>query len=104
MSVYSIDFDGTLCENAWPEIGVPKADVINFCKARKAEGDKLILSTCREGDLLKQAIAWCAKHGLHFDTHNENLPELIKLYGGDSRKISADYYIDDKNLDISKLK
>jgi len=21
MSVYSIDFDGTLCENAWPGIG-----------------------------------------------------------------------------------
>ena len=27
---------------------------------------------------------------------NENLPELIELYGGDTRKISADFYIDDK--------
>ena len=27
---------------------------------------------------------------------NENLPELIELYGGDTRKINADFYIDDK--------
>ena len=98
MSVYAIDFDNTLCENKYPEIGAPKCDVINFCKARKAEGHKLILWTCREGELLCKAVAWCAYWGLQFDAHNNNLPELIAEYGGDRRKISADYYIDDRSL------
>ena len=98
MSVYSVDFDGTLCTNAYPKIGAPKCDIINFCKARKAEGHKLILWTCREGELLCKAVAWCAYWGLTFDAHNNNLPELIAEYGGDCRKISADFYIDDKAL------
>ena len=100
MAVYAIDFDGTLCVNAYPEIGKPCVDVINFCKARKAEGHKLILWTCREGDLLLEAVAWCAKWGLQFDAVNANLPERIALYGTDPRKVGADYYIDDHNLDI----
>jgi len=98
MAVYAIDFDGTLCVNEYPEIGEPKQAIINFCKARKAEGHKLILNTCREGEPLIKAAIWCALQGLTFDAMNRNLPELIAQYGGDCRKISADYYIDDKNL------
>lgn len=103
MSVYSIDFDGTLCENAYPEIGAPKQDVINFCKARKAEGHKLILWTCREGELLAYAVVWCAEHGLHFDAFNQNLPERIAQWGTNPRKIGADFYIDDRNLFIERV-
>ena len=39
-------------------------------------------------------------HGLKFDAVNENLPEMIKLFGSDSRKVFADYYLDDKNLSL----
>ena len=46
--VFAIDFDGTLCTDAYPEIGEPKQASINFCNS-KAEGHKLILWTCREG-------------------------------------------------------
>ncbi len=31
-------------------------------------------------------------------SYNENLPERIAQYDGDCRKISADYYFDDKNM------
>ena len=103
MSVYAIDFDNTLCENAYPKIGAPKCDVINFCKARKAEGHKLILWTCREGELLIKAVSWCAKFGLYFDAINNNLPERIELYGTDPRKIGADFFVDDRNLLIKEL-
>ena len=36
------------------------------------------------------------EHGLVFDMINENLPELVELYGNDCRKVNADIYIDDK--------
>lgn len=42
------------------------------------------------------AVDYCKKAGLEFDTVNENLPELIEAYGGDTRKINADVYFDDK--------
>jgi len=96
--IYAIDFDGTLCTNTWPEIGQPKPDVIEYCKRLKEQGHKLILSTCREDKLLTNAITWCAQRGLYFDAHNANLPERIEEFGGDCRKISADWYIDDKSL------
>lgn len=96
--IYAIDFDGTLCENTWPDIGSPKQSVIDHCKRLKADGHKLILWTCREGARLDAAVEWCKARGLTFDAVNANLPEQIELYGNDSRKIGADYYIDDKNL------
>lgn len=41
--------------------------------------------------------------GLVFDVVNEPLPEQIKRWGNDTRKIYADYYIDDKNMTIAKV-
>ena len=46
MSVYAIDFDGTICENKYPDIGKPIQPVIDFCKNMKVEGHKLVLWTC----------------------------------------------------------
>lgn len=33
--IIAVDFDGTLCENKWPEIGKPHTDVIEYVKKRK---------------------------------------------------------------------
>ena len=95
--IYAVDFDGYLCQNAWPEIGQPYTDTIEHFKSLRADGHKLILWTCREGQALHDAIEWCASHGLFFDAHNENLPELVEKFGNDCRKLGADYYCDDKN-------
>ena len=75
--VYAVDFDGTLCEDAFPEIGAPRFAVIEFVKAARAAGDKVILWTCRVDDRVEAALAWCAEQGLVFDAVNDNLPELI---------------------------
>lgn len=96
--IIAVDFDGTLCENKWPEIGKPNTELIAYLKKRQAAGDKLILWTCRVDDILRNAVAWSAAQGLIFDAVNENLPETLEWMGGDSRKIFANEYIDDRNV------
>ena len=90
--IIAVDFDGCLVEDAWPAIGAPIQSVIDALKAKQTAGYKIILSTCRRGERLKEAVAWCAEQGIEFDAVNENLPEVIQHYGGDTRKISADEY------------
>lgn len=99
--IIAVDFDGTLCENDWPDIGEPKKDVIAYLKERQAAGDKLILWTCRVGEMLEIAVKWCIEQALEFDAVNENLPEVIKDFGSDTRKIFANEYIDDRNVLLS---
>lgn len=94
--IIAVDFDGTLCKNVWPEIGEPYNDVIELMKRVRKDGHKVILWTCRNGMPLVNAIVWCAERGLFFDAVNDNLEELKQRFGRDSRKITADYYIDDE--------
>ncbi|MCI8992276.1 MAG: hypothetical protein HFG80_06045 [Eubacterium sp.] len=101
--IIAVDFDGTLCENKWPEIGEPNKELITYLKKRQETGDKLILWTCRVGEILDNAVIWSAEQGLIFDAVNENLPEVLERMGGDTRKIFADEYIDDKNSFLNHL-
>ena len=94
--IIAVDFDGVLCEDQWPQIGPEKNDIIELAKYRKQAGAALILWTCRCGEQLDEAVAWCRERGLEFDAVNENLPERVAFYGTESRKISADEYWDDK--------
>ena len=41
--IYAVGFDGTIVENAWPEIGEPKQRIIDFCIRKREEGHRLIL-------------------------------------------------------------
>lgn len=96
--IYAVDFDGTLCENEWPVIGEPKEHVISYVLKLKQEGHKLILWTNRVGERLDEAVEWCQQKGIEFDAVNKNLPEIIEEFGCDTRKVFANYYIDDRNL------
>lgn len=98
MKVIAVDFDGTLCKDRWPNIGKPYGEVINECIRRQADGDKIILWTCRSGALLDDALLWCLNRGLKFDAVNDNLAENIEKYGNNCRKVWADEYWDDKNV------
>ena len=95
--IIAVDFDGTLCFSKWPDCGEPNQALINYLKKWKSDGNKLILWTCRIGEALTKAVAWCQEHGLEFDAVNDNLPEMQKRFGNNPRKIYADYYIDDHN-------
>ena len=101
--VIATDFDGTLCENKWPDIGEPNEEIIKYLKEQREAGVKIILWTCREGVQLTEAVDWCFQRGLMFDAINENLPERIAMFGTDPRKIGADEYIDDRACTKFKL-
>lgn len=96
MSIIAVDFDGTLCQNRWPEIGAANHEVIRALIRRQIDGDKVILWTCRCGPMLDAAVDWCRSRGLIFDAINANLPENIEKYGNDCRKVYAHEYWDDK--------
>lgn len=95
--IIAVDFDGTLCKSAYPEIGEPIPYAIQYITRAKAAGNILILHTCRNGKHLDDALAWCAARGITFDYVNENTPENIARYG-DTRKIYADLYFDTNSL------
>lgn len=96
--IIAVDFDGTLCTECYPEIGKANIDLINALIKRRNCGNKLILWTCREEALLAEAIEWCKQYGLYFDAVNDNLEEIKQKYQHNSRKITADIYIDDKAI------
>lgn len=95
--IIAVDFDGTICENKYPAIGEPRRSTISYLKEKQKKGAKLILWTCRVDELLDSAVKWCRNQGLIFDAVNENLPEVVAAFGGDTRKIFANEYIDDRN-------
>lgn len=92
----AVDFDGTIVEHVYPKIGKPIPFAIETLKKLKNEGHTLILWTVRNGSLLEDAINYCKKNNLTFYAINKNHPEEEE--GDYSRKISADMYIDDRNV------
>tara|TARA_Y100000310_G_scaffold108679_1_gene107070 strand:+ start:111 stop:488 length:378 start_codon:yes stop_codon:yes gene_type:complete len=103
----AVDFDGTLCEFAFPDIGGQKKGhkvLMDKLIQLRNEGHKLILWTNRgdneEYPVLTEAVEWCRDKGLEFDAVNENLPDQKKL-SGYSPKIMADIYIDDRALEFN---
>lgn len=95
--IIAVDFDGTLCEDRYPNIGPPHFPLIELLKKYR-EGYTLILWTCRQGKQLHDAIWWSGEQGIQFDYVNENTEEVLNAFDGiDTRKIFADLYIDDKS-------
>lgn len=92
----AIDFDGTIVADRFPLIGEFRPGAVATLRALREDGHTLILWTCRTGLQLAQAVQSCAEAGIHFHYINQNRKEHIALYGGDTRKIFADIYIDDK--------
>ena len=95
--IYAIDFDGTIVENKFPAIGALNPEAEQFIRGLKANGDKWILYTMREGKLLDEAVEYLKSKDLEPDAANDNLPELCEAFKNNPRKIFANVYIDDHN-------
>lgn len=104
--IVAVDFDGTLVEDRFPEIGKPFTEMFDICTALKRCGVKIILWTSRDNDTaarnLDAAVEFCRSTGLEFDAVNQNIPEVIAMFRNDTRKVYADIYIDDKSIPCSQ--
>jgi hypothetical protein len=94
----SIDFDGTIVETNYPKIGKLKPNVVEVINKLYNESYKIIISTCRVGIYEGHCYQFLKKYGILYHYINSNLPCDIEYFKQDCRKISADIYIDDKQL------
>ena len=97
--IIAADFDRTITlDDAWPGVGRPNWPMITLLIEAHDLGHSIILWTCRNDEPLQNALAAARAWGLTFAAVNANLQQRIDLYHSDTRKISADLYIDDKAL------
>ncbi len=94
----AVDFDGTIVEHKFPAIGKEMLFAFDTLKALQEQRHQLILWTYRSGKELDEAVDYCKKNGIEFYAVNKNYPEEVFEEGMISRKIQADFYIDDRNI------
>lgn len=99
--ILAIDFDGTIVkreEDYVPKTLLPNAkEVINWAHDK---GCFIILWTCRPNEMLTSAINFLKANGIKYDAVNKNYEDLGMET---SRKVFADYYIDDRSFEINWL-
>lgn len=98
--IIAVDFDGTIVQHRYPQIGREIPFAIATLKRLQAEHHLLILWTVREGELLNEAVEYCRSRGLEFYAVNANHPDerLSREPAAPCRKVRADFYIDDRNI------
>lgn len=94
----AIDFDGTIVEHRYPQIGNEIPFATDTLKMLINDRHRLILWSVREGKLLEEAVEWCRQRGVEFYAVNKDYPEEETAHRNFSRKIKADIFIDDRNL------
>jgi hypothetical protein len=94
----AVDFDGTIVEHRYPQIGEEKLFAFETLKQLQKLGHQLILWTFRYGEELEEAVEYCRKKGLEFYAINKSYPEEEVDLETVSRKIDADIFIDDRNV------
>lgn len=98
----AVDFDGTICDFAYPYVGAPKKGVRQALEKFKALGFQIIVFSCRTSHYLpeifgekscperqkaiKAMVDFLAVHQIPYDS----------IDSGELGKPLADYYIDDK--------
>ena len=68
----AVDFDGTVVEHQYPEIGKEKLFAFQTLKELEKRGARLILWTFRAGKELEEAVEYCRKNGREFYAVNKN--------------------------------
>ncbi|PIE65137.1 MAG: hypothetical protein CSA26_04665 [Desulfobacterales bacterium] len=95
--IICVDFDGTIVDHRFPEIGKPVPGAIKWLKRIQKRNGRIILYTMRSdnesgGNLLAEAVRYIKAEGVELYGINEN-PEQKQWTT--SPKVYADLYIDD---------
>ncbi len=99
MAVIAVDFDGTIVEHKYPAIGEELPFATETLKMLIKDQHRLILWSVREGELLDEAVEWCRQRGVEFYAVNKDFPEEdVEKNQSFSRKLKADYFIDDRGI------
>ena len=94
----AVDFDGTIVDDAYPEVGKAKIFFFFSLKKLQSQGYRLILWTYRHGKTLDDAVEFCRKNGIEFYAVNSSFEGEVFDGNTQSRKLDADLFIDDRNL------
>jgi hypothetical protein len=100
--IIAVDFDGTIVEHEFPEIGRPVPGAFEWMKKWQQAGALLILWTMRSdgrtgggrenGPVLTEAVEFCRKNGVEFHAVNANPSQAVWT---SSPKVYAHIYVDD---------
>lgn len=96
--IIAVDFDGTIVDDRYPEVGKAKMFAFETLRQFQQEGYRLILWTYRSGQPLADAVEFCKKNGIEFYGINNSFEGEDFDPTKQSRKINADIFIDDRNL------
>lgn len=89
--IIGIDFDGTIVEHCYPNIGYPVPGAVDTIKLLIDAGHRIILWTMRSGDTLLDAVNWCKANNIHLWGINVNPHQDWST----SPKAYCQLYIDD---------
>ena len=97
MLIVAVDFDGTIVDHRYPDIGEPVPDAFRWLKRWQHAGARLILWTMRSdnehhGPTLTQAVEFCRSQGVEFWGVNANGQQSEWT---SSPKCYAHIYVDD---------
>lgn len=95
--IIAVDFDNTIARTTFPEIHDEIDGAIAALNGFQVDGHTVILWTCREGQVLDEAVCWLAAHGFSPDCVNCHSEKQLAEWKTDPRKVGADLYIDDRN-------
>lgn len=96
-----VDFDGTIVDHRYPEIGLPVPEALPTLTEAQRRGAKLILHTMRDGEGLAQACDYLEGAGVKLFGVNANPKQRDWT---SSPKIYGHCYIDDAALGVPLIK
>jgi hypothetical protein len=95
----AIDFDGTIVEDKYPEIGSLKEDVVSCTNILKELGCFIIITSCRTSTLIHPSMAERVTQKQIMENFlRENNIAFDKIDEGNEGKVVADIYIDDRGI------
>lgn len=95
--IIGVDFDGTVVEHRYPDIGKEADNAFVYLRRLQELGAKIVLFTMRSGRELDEAVRFMEKHGVVFYGVNTNPTQRSWTT---SPKAYCDVYVDDAGIGV----